>query len=267
MLGIFTLGFRHGFDMDHVAAITDITGSQVLRLRAFLLSTVYALGHAVMVVALGLGIAWAGWEVPDAGRVIGVTLVVLGSYVLWCVATNRRPSSRAGLITVVMRRARDQIRPTVTVEHDHDHAHGDGTSDHGHTHADLVATAAVDGPRLDPPSGASDPVPAHRQRHTHRHPHRHDDVPAPYGVFGAFSVGMIHGIGAETPTQILALAAGTVSLAPFLGGLFLGNTIVAAVAAIGLTERRLRVLNGFVGAFSLYVGIPYLLGVDPPLVW
>lgn len=252
MLGIFTLGFRHGFDMDHVAAITDITGSQFLRLRALLLSTVYALGHAFMVVALGLGIAWAGWEVPDAGRVIGVTLVVLGTYVLWCVATNRRPSSRAGLITGVMRRARDQLRPRVTIEHEHDHEHGHGRG-HQHTHLDVAATAALD------------EAPAVKVRHRHRH--RHDDLPAPYGVFGALSVGMIHGIGAETPTQILALAAGTVSLAPFLGGLFVANTIVAVVAVIGLTERRLRVLNGFVGAFSLYVGIPYLLGIDPPFVW
>ena len=143
VLGIFMLGFRHGFDMDHVAAITDITGSQFLRLRAFLLSTIYALGHAAMVVALGLGIAWAGWEVPDAGRVIGVTLVVLGSYVLWCVATNRRPSSRAGLITGVMRRARDQLRPTVTVEHEHAHDHGDARRGHSHTHEDLADAAAL----------------------------------------------------------------------------------------------------------------------------
>ena len=60
MLGIFTLGFRHGFDLDHVAAITDISGSQVFRLRAFVLSTLYALGHALTVVALGLGIGGRG---------------------------------------------------------------------------------------------------------------------------------------------------------------------------------------------------------------
>lgn len=259
MLGIFTLGFRHGFDMDHVAAITDITGSQYLRLRAFLLSTVYALGHAVMVVALGLGIAWAGWEVPDAGRVIGLTLVVLGSYVLWCVATNRRPNSRAGLITGVMRRTRDQLRPKVTVEHDHAHEHGDVGS-HRHTHDDATQATA-----LTAAAAAAEQLPATKVRHHHFH--RHDDLPAPYGVFGALSVGMIHGIGAETPSQVLALAAGTVSLAPFLGGLFVANTVVAAVAVLGLTERRLRVLNGFVGAFSLYVGVPYLLGMSPPFVW
>jgi len=61
-------------------------------------------------------------------------------------------------------------------------------------------------------------------------------------------------------------AAGTASLVPFLFGLFLANTVVAVVAAIGLTERRLRGLNAIVGVFSVYVGILYLLAMTPPLV-
>ena len=252
MLGIFTLGFRHGFDLDHVAAITDISGSQFGRLRAFVLSTLYALGHAVMVVVLGLGIAWAGWDVPDAGRVVGATLVVLGSYVLWCVATGRRPTSRAGLLTRGMHRMRDTLRPTTVVEHEHGHAHGDHDPLHRHTHEEL-----------DPNGGALEPSPVTVE---HRHRHRHEGIPAPYGAAGAVGVGLIHGIGAETPTQVLALASGTPSLAPFLLGLFLANTVVAVVAAVGLTEQRLRLLNAAVGCFSLYVGIPYLFAATPPLV-
>jgi high-affinity nickel-transport protein len=252
VLGIFTLGFRHGFDVDHVAAITDISGSQYLRLRAFLLSTVYALGHAVTVVALGLGIAWAGWDVPDASRLIGLTLVVLGGYVLWCAATHRRPTSRAGLAGKGLAALRDRLQPTTAVEHDHPHDH-DGL--HHHDHAELVADAdeEVD---LEPAAVTIG----------HRHRHRHEDLRAPYGAAGALGVGMIHGIGAETPTQVLALAAGTASLPPFLIGLFVGNTVVAVVAAIGLTDRRLRSLNALVGVFSIYVGGAYLLGVEPPLV-
>jgi high-affinity nickel-transport protein len=252
VLGIFTLGFRHGFDMDHVAAITDITGSQFARLRGFALSTLYAFGHALMVVALGLGIAWAGWDVPDMGRLVGLTLVALGGYVLWCVAVGRQPASRAGLVTNGMRRVRDRIRPRTSVEHEHDHAH-DGT-DRAHTHDHPEPAVA--------PGAAATPV-----RVGHRHRHRHDDIPSAYGPAGAVTVGLIHGIGAETPTQVLALAAGTASLLPFLTGLFLANTVVAIVAVIGLTEQRLRVLNGAVGAFSLYVGVPYLLGASPPFVW
>lgn len=249
MLGIFTLGFRHGFDLDHVAAITDISGSQVFRLRAFVLSTFYALGHAVMVVALGLGIAWAGWDVPDAGRVVGLTLVILGGYVLWCVATDRRPTSRAGLVVRATNRVRARLRPTRSVEHEHEHGH-DGL--HRHTHVELVEPS-------EPPEPVAVVV-------GHRHRHRHEDIGAPYGAAGAIGVGLIHGIGAETPTQVLALASGTASLAPFLIGLFLANTVVAVVAAVGLTERRLRGLNALVGAFSLYVGVFYLLAMTPPLL-
>lgn len=259
MLGIFALGFRHGFDMDHVAAITDITGSQLVRLRAFVLSTCYAAGHAVMVIVLGLGIAWAGWDIPDMGRLIGATLVALGSYVLFCVATDRAPRSRGGLLMRATQRVSERIRPTTSVEHEHPHTHEDPL--HRHTHADLDRPA----PGADDRSGAEPAGIAVRAGH--RHLHRHDDVPAPYGAVGAMTVGLIHGIGAETPTQVLALAAGTVSLVPFLAGLFIANTVVAVVAVIGVTPRRLRVLNGLVGAFSLYVGIPYLLGISPPFIW
>lgn len=247
MIAIFTLGFRHGFDPDHVAAITDISGSQLGRLRAFVLSTLYALGHAAMVVTLGLGIAWAGWEVPDAGRLVGLTLVALGGYVLWCVATGRRPTSRAGLLVRAMERLRARLRPTTAVEHDHPHDHGDGRHDHEHpegTGAEAEPAAVAVG---------------------HRHRHRHEGIPVPYGALGAVGVGVVHGIGAETPTQVLALSAGTASLAPFLIGLFLANTLIAVVAAVGLTARRLQVLNALVGLFSLVVGVPYLLGTTPLL--
>ncbi|MDP1820960.1 MAG: hypothetical protein Q8K58_13870, partial [Acidimicrobiales bacterium] len=42
-------GFRHGFDWDHLAALTDLTGSQPRSRRAMFLATLYALGHALMV--------------------------------------------------------------------------------------------------------------------------------------------------------------------------------------------------------------------------
>lgn len=250
MLGIFTLGFRHGFDVDHVAAITDISGSQLSRARALWLSTAYAVGHAAMVVALGLGIAWAGWEVPDVGRLVGLTLVLLGGYVLWSVARDRRPRSRAGLIAATMDRVRSRLRPTIAVEHEHEHRH-DGL--HAHDHPQALESGRA-------PEPAAVVV-------RHRHRHRHEDIPAPYGAAGAVAVGLVHGIGAETPTQVLALAAGTASLAPFLVGLFLGNTVVAVVSAVGLTQRRLRALNALVGLFSLVVGIPYLLGAELGVLW
>jgi high-affinity nickel-transport protein len=247
VFGVFTLGFRHGFDVDHVAAITDISGSQLTRGRAFLLSTAYAVGHGLMLLVLGLGLHAAGWQIPDAGRIIGLTLVLLGGYVLWCAATNRRASSRAGLLATGFGRLHRRLRPRVDIEHEHDHEHGGA---HDHDHPDGVGPEAPSAVAL-----------------RHRHRHRHEDLPAPYTLAGAVAVGAVHGVGAETPTQVLALSSGLAALPPFLIGLFVGNTLVAAAAALGLTSARQRLLNGAVGGFSLLVGIPYLLGTEPILSW
>lgn len=95
MFAVFTLGFRHGFDVDHVAAIGDISAGSLTRRKAFFLCEVYAIGHALMVLLVGLALAWTGIDIPDTGRLVGLTLVVLGAYVLWCVIADRRPTSGA----------------------------------------------------------------------------------------------------------------------------------------------------------------------------
>ena len=122
MLLGFALGLRHGIDWDHIAAITDITGSVVTTDEAeelyqagnqgavsnsegpaqmtltkpvvrrkrrrevregFFLATMYALGHASLVVLLGLLALWLGailpnWIDPIMERLVGVTLIILG---------------------------------------------------------------------------------------------------------------------------------------------------------------------------------------------
>ncbi|MFN3974155.1 MAG: hypothetical protein ACK4K2_02595 [Dehalococcoidia bacterium] len=87
-LGVLVLGLRHGIDWDHIAAIADITSAQPTRLRGFLMGTVYALGHAFVVVVLGLLALWIGVLLPEwidayLERVVGATLVVLGVWVFW----------------------------------------------------------------------------------------------------------------------------------------------------------------------------------------
>ena len=65
---------------------------------AIVLGTLYALGHAAVVVALGLaalafGALLPDWLDPIMGRIVGVTLIVLGVWVLYSVyryATGRR---------------------------------------------------------------------------------------------------------------------------------------------------------------------------------
>src|SRR5919109_4626003 len=86
LVSAFAFGFRHGIDWDHIAAITDITGSQEERRRALMFGTLYALGHAVVVFVLGVLAILLGDRLPDSvdevlGRVVGVTLILLGVYV------------------------------------------------------------------------------------------------------------------------------------------------------------------------------------------
>ena len=243
MVAVFTLGFRHGFDVDHVAAIGDISAGSLTRRRAFLLCEVYVLGHALMVVLVGLLLAAADVDIPDTGRLVGATLVVLGLYVLWSVARDRRPVPRGELLQRLLRRLRHRLRPTTTVVHEHDHAHGPGGHGHSHVEAELAPAPVKTGL-------------------WHRHLHAHPDLPAPYTAGATMTIGFVHGLGAETPTQVLALAGGTENLVPFITGLAVGNTVVAAFAVTALSAARARALNAVVAVFSLVVGIPYLLGTE-----
>ena len=82
------LGLRHGIDWDHVAAITDVTSAQPSRLRGMAMGTLYALGHAAVVIALGLLAIMAASRLPDwvdgyMETVVGVTLVTLGVWVFY----------------------------------------------------------------------------------------------------------------------------------------------------------------------------------------
>jgi high-affinity nickel-transport protein len=111
----------------------------------------------------------------------------------------------------------------------------------------------------------------------HVHIHRHvgtlpaDPLPA-YGPLATFGIGVLHGIGAETPTQVLlfATAAGVGTLlfgigvlGAFVGGMLISNGVVAVAFMIG-TRAGMRmplVYNSFavaIAVFSIAVGISYL---------
>lgn len=79
---------------------------------------------------------------------------------------------------------------------------------------------------------------------------------------------MIHGVGAETPTQLLLLPAaaefGLGVVVAFVGGLLLTNTVLAAISAWGLMRIRgslaYSALSIAAAAFSGVVGLGYELG-------
>ena len=77
------LGLRHGFDYDHLAAISDITAVQKNWRSGLRLGMTYALGHAFTVVALGIAVLQLHMGLPQGldhwtERLIGLTLIVLG---------------------------------------------------------------------------------------------------------------------------------------------------------------------------------------------
>ncbi len=73
LLSAAVLGFRHGFDYDHIAAISDITSVQTSRWRGMRLGLLYALGHAAMVVALGSAVIVFQLSLPHAVITVFIT--------------------------------------------------------------------------------------------------------------------------------------------------------------------------------------------------
>jgi high-affinity nickel-transport protein len=252
MLTVFGFGFRHGIDWDHIAALTDITSSQDEAHRSMLFATLYALGHALVVFALGFAAIVLAERLPasiDAvmARFVGATLVILGIYVFVALLRHGRDfrmRSRWMLVFSGVRRAFlwAQRRRLEVIEHDHEHPADEA-------HADDVHPAVMG-------SGAPDRRFAGVMR-SHRHPHRHsgpvpDDPFLNYGRATAFGVGMIHGIG------LLLLVC-------FLVGLLSSNTLIAVAGTFGFLGAsksfRLYVsISVLTATFSLVIGAIFLLG-------
>ncbi len=128
-----------------------------------------------------------------------------------------------------------------------------------------------------------------RARISGEHPHEHDAHGTDqYGVRTAYSVGLIHGIGAETGTQVLVIAtavgAGTKlmgigALMAFVAGLLISNSFVTLATTAGFVSSRRRqgiyVFAGLLAAvFSLVVGLVFLFragdflpDLDPYFRW
>ena len=290
------LGLRHGIDWDHIAAITDITSTTAAaesgeagheehhragepdhphggpeevavhtttstggdrphehlpiaatrssllaeQREAIVLGSLYAIGHALVVALLGAAALMFGailpdWVDPIMGRVVGVTLIVLGVWVFYSLyayarhGTEFRLRSRWMLVFSSVRYAWRWLRARL----------------HGHEHVDPVETSS-------------------------------------YGPRTAFGVGLIHGIGAETGTQVLIIAAiggasstglGIPMMFAFIVGLLISNSVIVLVTATGFVASQLRqriylAVGVVAGVFSLVIGALFLFqaeGVLPDL--
>lgn len=231
LMSTAVLGFRHGLDWDHIAAITDISSVQSNARDAMKYGLMYVAGHATTVALLGSAAVLFRIALPPASdrvaeRLVGVTLLVLGIYVL---GTFFRPGT--------------------------------------HTHAPRTRiTLLINGAlwiywRLGVIFGGT-------------------RVEAPqvfkngYGTSSSFLVGVIHGLGAETPTQLLLFlmaanlggtGAGLLGLLMFILGLLVMNMLMCASAAglFSATLARpnaLRAVTLATSAYSIVVGAIFLVG-------
>lgn len=221
------LGFRHGFDYDHIAAITDITSVGDRTSESMRNSSMYALGHASMVALMACAVIFFHLSLPQGldhwmERLVGLTLIVLAIFILSKLVTGDRDSLPPARGMLLMR--------------------------FGHW---LLHSAF---------------------RPANKRPQR--SVRA-YTASAAFGVGVIHGVGAETPSQLTLFllaanlggtARGFLGLGMFLVGLLAMNTLMAASACgmFRFSARRstLRVFSGLTAAYSLAIGIVFLFGLS-----
>jgi High-affinity nickel-transport protein len=284
VLTAFGFGFRHGIDWDHIAALTDITNSQEEPRRSLWFATLYALGHALVVFLLGFAAIVLAQRLPEAvdavmGRLVGATLVILGCYVFYALARHGRDfrmRSRWMLMFSALRRGVHWLRTrqgpaSELIEIEHDHVHGltdphdpAHQHEHGSTRDDVVSVGA---------GSASAALPDHRHRHRHVVP-LPDDPFADYAPRTAFGIGMIHGIGAETPTQVLIFVtaagadgkgSGFVLLVAFLVGLLSSNSAVACAGIFGFLGAARNfglyvAISCITALFSLVIGTVFLFG-------
>lgn len=302
MLTAFGLGLRHGVDWDHIAAIADLSGTAEDRRRGLWLSFLYAVGHAAVVLLLGSAAILFGAAIPEGldvwmGRIVGVTLIWLGTWVIVQLIRQGRDfrlKSRWMLVLggtfAGMRRVREQRgqrRISVAHEHEHEHEHAsteaeslphDHAAAHDHSHHDAEVPAAVPVPVGDVTRRAGAGL--RRRRNHHGHVHSHDlSLPTEANTYGsgtATGIGMLHGVGIESPTQIAVFVASTSVagasagfglLVAWVVGLVVANSILALLASAGLlrAERNFTVyatLAVVVAVLSIVMGAMFVAGME-----
>jgi hypothetical protein len=114
------------------------------------------------------------------------------------------------------------------------------------------------------------------QARLHGHEHHDPMEMSSYGKRTAFGVGMIHGVGAETGSQVLLITAvggaagqglGVPMMFAFILGLLIANTLIVVLTASGFVASQLRqplyiAIGLIAGAFSIAVGLLFLFGAE-----
>lgn len=227
LLSSLILGFRHGVDWDHIAAITDLVGVEVNPRSGMVLATMYSLGHGAVIMVLGLTAVSIGKKLPDwidSGMeyLVAFTLIGLGIWMAVCL-TREWNGFRLRSRWVMAWEGLSRLKR-------------------------LLVRGNV--PQAQPV-----------------------DQMKTLGHAGAFVVGIIHGFGAETPTQILLISTaagmgtvlfgGSVVLS-FVTGLILSTSLIAFITVAGFMRARLklsiyRLVGCATALYSLGLGLVILI--------
>jgi high-affinity nickel permease len=215
------VGFRHGMDSDHVAAIADMVGAERRRTRQIKLGVMYALGHGAIVLVIGLLAVLLGSRLPEQFLIamemlVGLSLLVLGGFILYSVFTRQQNYEYQSRWELVYRM--------------------------------IARIFKKDESKLD------------LQK---------------IGIFGAFAIGVIHGIGAETPTQVAIISSSVgldnlvfacLQIVLFTVGLLAATVLVTYIASWGFMKAQLRqkfylLLGCVTGGYSMLLGFFILQGM------
>ncbi len=214
------IGFRHGMDSDHVAAIADMVGSEKQRGRQLKMGVTYALGHGAIVMVIGLIAIFWGARLPEhvlqmLEFMVGASLLVLGSYILYSIFIKKQQGYQS----------RFEIAYRL-----------------------IAKLFKKDDSKLD------------LQK---------------IGIFGAFLIGVLHGIGAETPTQVMLIAnsvglnnsiTATLQIVLFTLGLLGATVMVTYLASWGFTKAKVMgraylLLGCLTGGYSVLLGFSIIQGI------
>ncbi len=236
LLNAIALGFRHGLDLDHIAAIMDITSAgnndNSLKIKPLVFASMYALGHAFIVASLGLGALYftlilPQWIDPIMERVVGFSLIALGLIILFSLIQNLRNKETFKL----------QSRWMLILEF--------WGKIHNWLYFKLFKIKSE--------------KPANITK---------------YGLQVSFFIGILHGLGAETGSQILLITSmggikennlAIIMLVAFVTGLLVSNTLIAIISKTAFaSSKKLNYIYVILGiltfCFNIVIGLHFILG-------
>jgi cytochrome c biogenesis protein CcdA len=240
--GTLAIAAAPGLGEMHVARVYDGRMARVNtpRMRrpeawhGFFLATMYALGHALLVVALGLLAIWFGtllphWIDPLMGRIVGLTLLFLGVWIIYSLVRYGRDFRLQSRWMVLIALARNGL-------------------------------GRVGDRRTREPQ-------AHHPQTTQYGPGTAFGIGVLHGIgaeTGSQALLLAGAVGAT------AQATGTALLLFFALGLLMSNSLIAAFSAFGFVSSSARrtvylAFGIFAAVFSLIVGFLFVTGQESAL--